>query len=101
MAVSGMFDSAKGQVDLGADGRRIDVGNPGFEVAHRLKRTIHIFRVESCRKSILDSIGYFDRLLKTGAFEKADYRAKDLLPGNAHLWPVRRQRSSARRSNRR
>jgi len=51
--------AAEGQVDFGADGRSVDVGDAGFEVANGSEGFVDVFGVERRRQSVLDVVGEF------------------------------------------
>src|ERR1017187_1957058 len=72
MTVPGRLGSTEGQVYLGADGRSVDVGNSGIQVANRRKRLVDVFGVERGRQAVLDPVGDFD-----GVFEVVAGRSEE------------------------
>src|SRR3954452_907946 len=64
MAVSGGLGAAEGQVDLGTDGRSVDVEDAGVHVSHRRKGAIDVPSVYRSRQPILHAVAYRDRLFE-------------------------------------
>src|SRR5438552_6744140 len=46
MSIARAARAPERQVRLGADGRRVDVGDAGLEVARRLKRAVDVLRID-------------------------------------------------------
>ena len=64
MAVAGLLDAAEGQMDFGADGGRVDVGDAGFQVAHGAEGAVDVARVERGGEAVMDAVGDFDGLVE-------------------------------------
>src|ERR1700758_1593472 len=60
VSVASGFGTAEGQMDLRANRRGIDVGDAGIQIANRGEGLVYIFRVDSRREAVLDSVGDFD-----------------------------------------
>src|SRR5208337_4511817 len=54
VAVAGVLDAAEGQMHLGTDGGRVDVGDAGFEVAHGCEGAIDVARIEGSGEAVVD-----------------------------------------------
>src|SRR6266702_321843 len=85
MAVAGLLDSAEWEMDFGANGRCIDVGDSSVEVADGGKRSVDVLGVERGRESVLYVVGDLDAVFKRIARDAGDDGAKDFLLGDAHL----------------
>src|SRR5579864_9687234 len=57
VAVARLLDAAKGQVHLGADGGRVDVGNARFQVAHGGEGLVDITSVDGGGEPVFDVVG--------------------------------------------
>ena len=84
VAVAGAFYAAEGEMDFGADGGGVDVGDSGFEVAHGGEGAVHVFGVERRGQAVVDGVGDLNGLLEGVEFDEADYGAEDLFAGDAH-----------------
>jgi hypothetical protein len=65
VAVAGLFYAAEGQVDFGADGGGVDVGDAGFEVANGGEGAVDVLGVEGGRKAVVDGVGDLDGFFKS------------------------------------
>src|SRR6266567_1296488 len=86
VAVASVLDASEGQVNLRADGRRVDVGDTGLQVADGGEGAVHVPGVKRRRKPVVDGVGDLDGLLECVEFEEADHGAKDLFARDAHIW---------------
>ena len=85
VAVAGGFGSAEGKVNFSSDGRSIDVGDAGFEVANRGEGFVHVFRVQRGRKTVLNAVRDFDGVFEIVAGNDGDDGAEDFFLRDAHL----------------
>src|SRR5207253_5200821 len=67
MAVAGCLRATEGQMHFGADGRRVDVKDPGVEIAHRRERAVDILSVDRSGQTVLHGIADGDRLIERSA----------------------------------
>src|SRR5271155_1424519 len=65
MPVAGLLDPAERQMHFSPNRRRVDVGDAGLQVAHRLQRQVYVAGIERSGKPILDSIRDGNRLVET------------------------------------
>ena len=98
VAVAGLFYAAEGQVDFGADGGGVDVGDAGFEVAHGGEGAVDVFGIEGGGEAVVDGVGDLDGFFKGREFEQGDDGAEDFFAGDAHAGELHCRRRSARRS---
>src|SRR5580658_558987 len=85
VAVAGALDAAEGEMDFGAYGGCVDVGDACFEVAHGGEGAIDVARVERSRESVVDGVGDGDGFVKIGKLENRDDGAEDFFASDAHL----------------
>src|SRR5687767_7230625 len=64
MTVARVLGPAERQVDLCANRWRVDVEDPGVEIAHRDKCAVDVLRVDRRRESVLDTVGDRNRLVQ-------------------------------------
>src|SRR5581483_7766242 len=85
VAVAGPSRTAKGEMNLRADGAGIDVHQAGADVPHCPERLLHVVRVDRRRQAIRRVVIHLDGLLQRGHRNDGGYGPEDLLLGNAHL----------------
>src|ERR671931_2023240 len=85
VAVPGVLRAAEGQVHLGADRARVDVRDPGHEVAHRAEGLVHVAGEDRRREAEADSVRDADRLVEVAHRDERRRRPEDLLLGDPHL----------------
>src|SRR5208337_3232862 len=56
VSVAGGLGAAEGQVYFGADGRSVDVSDPGLKVADGGECLVHVLRVQRRRQSVFDVV---------------------------------------------
>ncbi len=71
VAVAGVLDAAEGQMDFGADGGRVDVGDAGLEVADGGEGAVHVLGVERGGEAVVDGVGDLDGLLEGVELDEA------------------------------
>src|SRR3954468_10339599 len=64
VAVAGVLGAAEWQMHLSANRRRVDVEDPGVEIAHRRKCAVDILCVDRRGESVLDAVADLDRLIQ-------------------------------------
>src|SRR4029453_18787991 len=69
VTVAGLLDAAEREVHLGADRARVDVRDPGLEVAHRAERAVHVAREDRRGEPVPDAVRDAERL---GLVREAD-----------------------------
>src|ERR1700739_3746565 len=64
MPVPGLLGAAERQMSFRADGRSVDVNNPGIEILDGSEGPVYIAGVNGGGKSIGNAIGHFNSLLE-------------------------------------
>src|SRR4029079_9201819 len=64
VAVAGVLGAAEWQMDLGANRRRVDVEDPGVEIAHGRKGAVDVLRIDRRGEPIFDAVADLDRLVE-------------------------------------
>src|SRR5829696_3781935 len=85
VAVTRVLRAAEGEVDLRAGRARIDVRDPGLEVAHRAERLVHVAREDRGREPVADPVGHPDRLVEGLDRDQCSRRPEDLFLRDPHL----------------
>src|SRR5581483_8413615 len=85
VAVTGLLRAAERQVHLGADRARVDVRDPGLEVADRAERPVHVAREDRRREPEAHAVGGPDRLVEVADADERGRRPEDLLLRDPHL----------------
>src|SRR5437016_5743957 len=85
MSVARGFGAAKGQVNLGANGRSVYISDSGIQIANGAEGFVDVARVDGSRKSVHNAIGNFNGLIKVLAWNHADHGTKNFFLRNAHL----------------
>src|SRR5262245_13663262 len=73
-------------MNFGADGRSVNVSNSGVQILHGLKSVINIAGINGARKPVFGIVADLNCLIKTTATQNGNYRSKNLLFCNLHLW---------------
>src|ERR1019366_6131574 len=85
MAVAGGLGAAEGQMDFCADGRGIDIGDAGLEVADGGEGFVDVLGVQRRRQPVFDVIGDRDGIFEAVAGDDRNHRPEDFFLRNAHL----------------
>src|SRR5215218_2943823 len=80
--VAGVLPAAERQVRLGASRARVDVHDPGFEVAHRAKGGVDVLRVHRRREPVLHLVRGRHRLVVAVDRDDGQHGTEDLLLGD-------------------
>src|SRR5713226_8915551 len=64
VAVAGLLGAPEGQMRFRANGGRVDVDDPGVEVARGLKSLVDVARVDRSRKPVDDAVGDLQRVFQ-------------------------------------
>src|SRR5580658_1004635 len=81
VAIPGLLDSSKWQVNLSADRRGVDISNACFEIANRGEGAVDVLGVERSGESVVDGIRDFDGFLKGRELDQRNHRTEDLFAG--------------------
>src|SRR5436190_14896623 len=84
VAVAGVLGPAEREMHLGADRPRVDVRDPGLEVAHRAEGRVHVAGEDRRRKPELDPVRDADRLVDILHADQRGGGPEDLLLRDPH-----------------
>src|ERR671910_844409 len=85
VAVARVLRAAEGEVDLRAGRARIDVRDPGLQIAHRAEGLVHVAREDRGREAVADPVRDPDRLVEALDRDQCSRRPEDLLLRDPHL----------------
>src|SRR5215472_13927400 len=86
VAIAGLLCAAKRQMGFCANRRRVDVDDPGVQVANGLEGAVHVSCVNRSGKAVRYAVCHFNGLVQVADWNHRHDRAEDLLLGNAHVW---------------
>src|SRR5207248_10114298 len=84
VTVAGVLRAAERQVHFGPDRPRVDVRDPGHEVAHRAEGLVHVTGEDRRREPVADSVRDAHRLVEVAHGDERRRRAEDLLLRDPH-----------------
>src|SRR6185369_17415225 len=84
VARTGVPPAAEGELNLGSDGRGVDIDYAAGQITLGPCGPVDVAAVDGRGETERDAVGDGDGLVQRRAGEHTHHRAEDLLPGDAH-----------------